>query len=255
MRATIGISTAAVKGSRGFLTVRPASHAPSFCRPMLEDVIKRVERRLKAVGLSASAASSQAGLSKDAIRNMQRALKEDGREGVSTRTISALAPVLRTSVAYLLEGEGPEEAGGIAGLCEVVGRVGADPEGRILYATGDRPLAWAPPPPGGSPAMPVLLVVGDSMPGFAPNGSLIYLEEQRNPPAPDMLGDVVAVELESGEVLLKRLLRGSEPGLWDLESIAGPTRRDERVVWAAFVYCVVPPRAARRILVDLVEAA
>ncbi|PYE89625.1 XRE family transcriptional regulator [Phyllobacterium leguminum] len=73
---------------------------------MLNDVIERIDIRLKALGLSAQAASIKAGLSKDAIRNMQRAVQQKGRSGVSTRTITALAPVLETSVAWLLEGIG-----------------------------------------------------------------------------------------------------------------------------------------------------
>jgi len=32
---------------------------------------------------------------------------------------------------------------------------------------------------------------------------------------------------------VKRLLRGSEPGLWDLESHAAPPVRDVRIVWVA----------------------
>lgn len=72
---------------------------------MLDDVLERVEQRLKAVGLSAQAASLKAGLSKDAIRNMQRAVQQKGRAGVSTRTITALAPVLDTTVSWLLTGE------------------------------------------------------------------------------------------------------------------------------------------------------
>jgi SOS-response transcriptional repressor LexA len=50
-------------------------------------------------------------LSEDAIRNLKRAVKEpDGRKGVSTRTITALAPVLETSAAWLLTGEVPVAA-------------------------------------------------------------------------------------------------------------------------------------------------
>jgi len=68
----------------------------------LRDVVQRVEARLTELGLSAAAASTRAGLSKDAIRNMQRAAKDGGRQGVSTHTLSALAPVLDTNVAWLL---------------------------------------------------------------------------------------------------------------------------------------------------------
>lgn len=78
---------------------------------MLKDVLSRVEQRLAATGLSAARASADAGLSKDAIRNMQRAAKDPAsRQGVSTRTINALAPVLMTTPGWLLTGEGAEEA-------------------------------------------------------------------------------------------------------------------------------------------------
>lgn len=55
------------------------------------------------MGLKADAVSRQAG-TPDAIRNMRRAVKE-GRDGVSTKTIAALAPVLKTTPAWLLGAE------------------------------------------------------------------------------------------------------------------------------------------------------
>ncbi|WP_315975662.1 XRE family transcriptional regulator [Phyllobacterium sp. A18/5-2] len=96
---------------------------------MLDEVFERVEKRLAAVGLSAQAASIRAGLSKDAIRNMHRAVQQKGRAGVSTKTITALAPVLQTSVAWLLEGEG-EESGTSTGkyVVPVMGYLGAGAE-------------------------------------------------------------------------------------------------------------------------------
>ena len=63
------------------------------------------------------------------------------------------------------------------------------------------------------------------MRGLADDGALIYFEDQRSSPSSDMLGQVVVVETDTDEVLVKRLLRGSAPGLYDLESVAGPTRR------------------------------
>jgi hypothetical protein len=59
---------------------------------------------------------------------------------------------------------------------------------------------------------------------------------------------VVVVELDTEEVLVKRLLRGSRAGLYDLESIAGPTRQDARLRWAAHITAIVPPFQARRII-------
>jgi hypothetical protein len=82
----------------------------------------------------------------------------------------------------------------------------------------------------------------------ADDGALIYFEDQRTPPTPDMLGHVVVVEVDTDEVLVKRLLRGSRPGRYDLESLVGPTRRDARLRWAAHITAIIPPFQARRII-------
>ncbi|MBB3893244.1 hypothetical protein GGQ61_003986 [Phenylobacterium haematophilum] len=89
-----------------------------------------------------------------------------------------------------------------------------------------------------------------SMRGLADDGALIYFEDQRSSPSSDMLGQVVVVETDTDEVLVKRLLRGSAPGLYDLESVAGPTRRDARLRWAAHITAIIPPYQARRIIIS-----
>ncbi len=133
-------------------------------------------------------------------------------------------------------------------LIPVIGRVGADPEGVVLFATGDQGGDLAPLPPGGSPKAVALQVVGHSMRGLADDGGLIYFEDQRVPPTEDMLGHVVVVETDSDEVLVKRLLRGSRAGRYDLESVQGPTRRDCKLRWAAHITAIIPPYQARRII-------
>ena len=70
----------------------------------MKEILDRIEIRLKLVGLSARAASIKAGLTEDAIRNMQRRVKSNSGQGVSTKTIQALARVLKTTPAWLLEG-------------------------------------------------------------------------------------------------------------------------------------------------------
>lgn len=78
---------------------------------MLSEIITRIEARLTAVGLKESAAAKKAGLSDSAIRDMRRAIKAGKDDaGVSTRTLEKLAPVLETSVAWLVDGSGPENA-------------------------------------------------------------------------------------------------------------------------------------------------
>lgn len=76
---------------------------------MLNEILDRINRRLEVLGLSPATASHMAGLSKDAIRNIQRSV-ENGREGgVSTQTVLALAPVLKTTASWLIDEFGPEE--------------------------------------------------------------------------------------------------------------------------------------------------
>jgi phage repressor protein C with HTH and peptisase S24 domain len=133
-------------------------------------------------------------------------------------------------------------------LVPVIGRVGADSEGTVLFATGQSAGDLVPLPPGGSHDAVALQVVGHSMRGLVDNGGLIYFEDQRTPPTPDMLGHIVVVETDTDEVLVKRLLRGSRTGLYDLESVVGETRRDCRLRWAAHLTAIIPPYQARRIL-------
>lgn len=133
-------------------------------------------------------------------------------------------------------------------LVPIIGRVGADTDGAILFATGQSAGDLVPLPPGGGRNAVAVLIVGHSMRGFADDGGLIYFEDQHTPPTPDMLGHVVVVETDQDEVLVKRLLRGSRPGRFDLESLIGPTRRDCKLRWAAHITAIVPPFQARRII-------
>lgn len=133
-------------------------------------------------------------------------------------------------------------------LVPVIGRVGADAEGAVLFATGHDAGDLVPVPPGGSASAVALRVTGHSMRGFVDDGGLIYFEDQRTPPTSDMLGHVVVVETDTDEVLVKRLLRGSHRSRYDLESIVGPTRRDCKLRWAAHITAIIPPHQARKIL-------
>lgn len=48
--------------------------------------------------------------------------------------------------------------------------------------------------------------------------------------------------------MVKRLLRGSLKGRFDLESVVGPVRTNAKIRWAAHITAIVPPHQARRIL-------
>lgn len=137
----------------------------------------------------------------------------------------------------------------------IIGRVGADPEGRIIRAAAQAANDSAPMPTGGTSDSVAVEVDGHSMRGFADDGALVYFEDQRTPPSEDMFGEVVVVQLARGDdpsddedILIKRLQRGSREGLYDLESIVGPPLRDVSIRWAAEITQITPPRQARRLI-------
>jgi transcriptional regulator with XRE-family HTH domain len=176
------------------------------------------------------------------------ASNENGNAPYSFRKAKDYAAAFGVRPEWLYDAAGPMRPMVEPGYVPVVGMVGANPDGVVLFALGQEPTDLAPIPPGGTEKAAALRVAGHSMRGVADDGALIYFEDQRTPPTPDMLGHVVVVETDTDEVLVKRLLRGSRPGLYDLESVAGPTRRDARLRWAAHITAIIPPYQARRII-------
>jgi transcriptional regulator with XRE-family HTH domain len=193
-------------------------------------------------GLSQEQLAERIGTSKGYVSDLER-----GERRYNQDLVEGLAGALDISVAQLL-GQSPTE-NKAERLVPVVGYVGADTEGSVLFANGQGTGELAPIPPGGTEAASALGVRGHSMKGFADDGALIYFEEQHSKPTRDMLGHVVVVETRDGKVLVKRLLKGSHPGVYDLESIVGPTLEDVEIRWAALVTAIVPPAQARKVIV------
>jgi SOS-response transcriptional repressor LexA len=74
----------------------------------LGTILKRIDRRLKAVKLTDRAASLAAGLSADGIRSLRRQHKEGTQKSVRLITLTALAGPLKTTSAWLSQGLGNE---------------------------------------------------------------------------------------------------------------------------------------------------
>lgn len=181
------------------------------------------------------------------------ASNENGNAPFSYAMAKQYAAAFSASAAWLYDGAGTPDSdvpppASREVLVPVIGRVGADTEGRVLFATGQETGDLVPLPPGGTEKAVALSVVGHSMRGVADEGGLIYFEDQRTPPTPDMYGQVVVIETLEGEVLVKRLLRGSRRGRYDLESVVGPVREDAKIRWAAHITAIIPPHQARRVL-------
>lgn len=234
----VGYSTDNVNGQ---LTGCDDYGEPSPSPAMLREVVGRVERRLEAVGLSATAASKKAGLSEDAIRNMKRAAAEQaGRKGVSTRTIAALAPVLKTTIGWLLDGDGPEEAGQMIGSRQVpvVGYVGAGAAAHF-YATGQGSLDYVSAPEGASESTVATEIRGDSLGAFFDRW-LCFYDDVRSPVTEDLIGHLCVVGLLDGKILVKKLQKARSPNMFHLLSQTEDPMFDVEVEWAAKVREIRP---------------
>jgi hypothetical protein len=201
----------------------------------LEDVLTRIENRLAALGLSAHAASLAA-KRPDAIRNLKRAVKSGDRRGVTTETLIALAPVLKTTAAWLLEGVGEATPGN---RIRVIGRIGAGaeilPEFEQIPADGLYEIEV--PFPIASDAI-AFQVEGDSMwPRYDPGDVIICWREGAN--ADEVVGWEAAVRTADGKRYLKRIQRGSLAGTFDLESHNAAPIRGVKIEWAAQIQGVV----------------
>lgn len=195
----------------------------------LKEVVERIEFRLREVGLSAAGASKAAGLSPDAIRNMQRAVTaETGRinPGASTATLRALAPVLETTVAWLT---GAEDAKKV----NVVGYVGAGAEAHF-HDVGQGSLDEVDAPENATAKTVAVIIRGESL-GALFNNWLVFYDDVRDPPGHDLIGRMCVCGLADGRVLIKGLKQGHQEGLWNLFANVGEPIYDVELVWAAEV--------------------
>ena len=201
----------------------------------------RLRKARKDAGFSTATDAAKAlGLSRDTYLQ-----HENGNRDYDDGSAQLYARRFKTTPEWLRFGRaGPETAPRIP----VLGFAGANPDGTVLFAHGQASHDSVPPPPNGSLTARALEVRGHSMPFFAEDGAILYFDYQRPSPSSELLGHVVVVELDTGEVLVKRLLKGSRKNVFDLESIAGPTRRDARLNWVAQIVCVIPPLEARRLI-------
>jgi phage repressor protein C with HTH and peptisase S24 domain len=201
----------------------------------LADVLARIESRLKALDLSAHAASLAA-KRPDAIRNLKRAVKNNDRRGITTETLTALAPVLKTTAAWLLEGVGDQASGN---LVRVVGRIGAGAEIRLESDDFSPESSYEieVPFPVSADAI-AFKVEGDGMwPRYDPGDVIICWRQGTN--AEDLIGWEAAVKTAEGKRYLKRIQRGAANGTFDLESHNAAPIRSVRIEWAAEIKGVV----------------
>jgi phage repressor protein C with HTH and peptisase S24 domain len=194
-----------------------------------EDWRDRVRKLLQLHGMSMKDASVAAGKGATWVRDILERAREPG-----INAFSALARALKTTVGYLLENK-PEGAPAV----RIVGYVGAGLEAHY-YGEADDPNEFTDSPPNPTTNTVAVKVRGDSMAGLFDDGSILYYDDVRTPPTEDLIGRLCVVQLKDGKVLVKRLLKGSRRGRWNLLSTNADPLMDKTLAWAARVIWIKP---------------
>lgn len=122
---------------------------------------------------------------------------------------------------------------------KVVGFVGAGAEVHFFEAKS-LPEGFAAMPPNGTEHTVALEITADSL-GAALSGWFAYYDlEARESPADPLVGKLCVAELDTGRTVVRRIVKGSEPGRFHLFGSYGDPLLDQRVAWAAPVSAMMP---------------
>jgi hypothetical protein len=137
------------------------------------------------------------------------------------------------------KGKGPGEEGAPDELestvpkVSVVGYVGAGSEAHF-YEVAQGDLDEVEPPYGGIEDSVAVEIRGNSL-GAIFNRWLVFYDDVRRPPTPDLVGELCVVGLPDGRVLIKQVQQSRTEGLFNLVSETEPPIRDVSIEWAAKV--------------------
>lgn len=218
-------------------------------RVVMSTLKEIVLERLAQLDVGPVEAATAAGIERTFIRDIVEGKKRSVRNDKMPDLARALKlDAAALSAGKLLAADEPAEPPKRR-VTTVVGRAGAATDGKLVYAEGQGGLGTVLLPEGATEDSVAIEIEGYSM-GVLADGALVFYTETHAAPTDDMLGLVVIIGTDKGDVLLKKLLRGSRLGLFDLESINGPTIRDQKVIWAAHIDSLVPPWRAKRLRVE-----
>jgi transcriptional regulator with XRE-family HTH domain len=188
-------------------------------------------RKLRnAKGLSQGELAELSGTSQPQIRR----LENDERELTGTWAIR-IAPHLDIHPEELVFGNR---------TVRIVGYVGA--ASKAHFQNGDDGfLGLARPPRGATERTVAVEIRGDSL-GAAFDGWVIYYDDRREPPTPDLIGKLCIVGLGDDQVLVKRLRTARTAGLYDLwPGGGGDPIENQAVEWADAVMLMASPDQAK----------
>jgi DNA-binding XRE family transcriptional regulator len=192
----------------------------------------------KSAGLPQAELAKLAGTTQPTIQRLEKGLR-----GLSRKWAIRLAPHVGASPDDLMFGDRD---------VPLVGYVGAGSEAHF-YSESQGDLGRAKMPPGGSEGTVAVQIRGDSL-GAPFEGWIVYYSDLRDPPTDDLIDHLCIVELMSGQVLIKKIMRGRLPGHFDLWPVVGAPMTDQVLRWGAKVTAMMPPDYAKTEAVDEPEA-
>lgn len=151
---------------------------------------------------------------------------ESGARNVSIKNLEKMAAALEISPSELVTGSDKRTA-------PMVGYVGAGAEAH-LFDHGQGPFGMVDAPDGSTDATVAVEIRGESLGSFFDRW-LVFYDDVRDPPTMDLVGKLCVIGLPDGRVLIKKLAKGSQRGLFTLLSQFESPIFDQVIMWAARV--------------------
>jgi len=208
---------------------------------------KRLQQAREGAGLAQSELARRVGMSQTAIGEI-----EAGRVA-RPKKLREIALEIGISEAWLLgetDNPDPDHKPQLPDAAQVVGVIGMIGAGGAFDTSVEQidhgePLYEIELPFYIGPDAIALEVKGESMwPRYDPGDVIVCFRRTVDPET--LLGWEAAVGTPDGSRYLKRLLKGSAPGLYNLESHNAPPLRDVRLDWVSDVGAVVRAHLVRR---------
>lgn len=215
-----------------------AVHIARMKEKYLPDYAKRlIQAREKAGFETAKAATEYHGWKYDTYIQHER-----GERGIK-KVAASYARAFHVSEAWLLTGEG---SGGVNAV-PLVGQVGAGAEVQMDHEDLGSSLGYVELPFNVPEELVGLIVVGDSMRPRYDAGDVILVYRDQRSPVEVYLGEEAAVRISDGRRYLKRIIRGYQAGLYNLESWNATTIENVAIEWIGEIYLAVRAGQIRRI--------